>query len=56
MDREEVLKDKRCDQNGNCAFGYRCQSGTCVLDTTGTRRNALGHLDAGDRPATGSSE
>jgi hypothetical protein len=34
MDREQVLRDKLCAEDGRCARGFRCQGGTCVLATT----------------------
>jgi hypothetical protein len=45
MDREQVLDKKLCDADGKCARGYRCQRGTCVLDTT-SNASALSLADA----------
>lgn len=32
MDREDVLEDKACDEDGTCALGFRCRDDKCVLD------------------------
>lgn len=37
MSREQVLEGKRCEPGGVCAFGYRCESGTCVEDRAAPR-------------------
>jgi hypothetical protein len=46
MDREQVLDRKLCDADGKCARGYRCQRGTCALDTT-SNASARSFADAG---------
>jgi hypothetical protein len=47
MDREEVLKNKTCEPDGTCAFGYRCRDGTCVPDgQEGRRASALSRATA----------